>query len=112
MLNNDPVRTSATDRWRVTFSEELPQGSWRDKFLAKARATSEGRETPSGGDGARSATGQSSSRTRCPSDAPSWRVSRESAVKSRRGLILLASLTCFLALTTSADVGRCGAKGK
>jgi hypothetical protein len=42
MLNNDPVRTSVADRWRITFSEELPQGAWRDKFLAKAQATPEG----------------------------------------------------------------------
>ena len=43
MLNNDPVRTSATDRWRVTFSEDLPQDSWGDRFLARAQATPEGR---------------------------------------------------------------------
>ncbi len=43
MLNNDPVRTGTADRWRVTFSEELPQGPWRDKFLSRAQLTSEGR---------------------------------------------------------------------
>ena len=43
MINNDPVRTSATDRWRVTLAEEAPQGAWRDKFLAKAESTPAGR---------------------------------------------------------------------
>ena len=43
MLNNDPVRTPNTDRWRVTFSEAPPEGAWRETLLAKAQATPEGR---------------------------------------------------------------------
>jgi hypothetical protein len=43
LLNNDPVPTSVADRWRITFSEEVPRGFWRDEFLAKAQATLEGR---------------------------------------------------------------------
>ena len=42
MLNDDPVRTAAADKWRVTFSKDVPQGSWREKFLAKAQTTPEG----------------------------------------------------------------------
>jgi hypothetical protein len=43
MLNNDPVRAAATGRWRITFAEELPEGAWRARFLAKAQSTMNGR---------------------------------------------------------------------
>ena len=43
MLSNDPVPISISGRWRITFAEDLPEGSWREAFLAKAQATPVGR---------------------------------------------------------------------
>lgn len=78
MLNSDPSRTDADDRWRSTFSEELPQGPWRDQFLAKANATPEGQALALSFEGRRSSSAVRTLRTGRSSGSRSESVSGSS----------------------------------